>query len=223
MVLPPLIKWVARREIPTRTRGLRARATRVGRRRAEARRGSAGRACPGTPTVAWKHRWRDPHGLDGGDHEPVDSREDEGRGDRPLRRPRGPPHVTLCRCPQPEARARSSSGWTRPASASGTRTSARASSSSGERRRFRRSSATTAPGRWSRSGDGVKRFEVGDRVYAYTMKGGFYAEYVAVNEDEVALIPAGARARGGGRAGGRRHHRAARPRRSAAARRAARR
>ena len=40
-------------------------------------------------------------------------------------------------------------------------------------------------------GDASKRFQVGDRVYAYTMRGGFYAEYVAVGEDEVALIPPG--------------------------------
>jgi NADPH:quinone reductase-like Zn-dependent oxidoreductase len=38
-------------------------------------------------------------------------------------------------------------------------------------------------------GDGVERFRVGDRVYAYAMKGGFYAEYVAVNEDEAAPVP----------------------------------
>jgi NADPH2:quinone reductase len=38
-------------------------------------------------------------------------------------------------------------------------------------------------------GDRVERFHLGDRVYAYTMKGGFYAEYVAVAEDEAAPIP----------------------------------
>jgi NADPH:quinone reductase len=38
-------------------------------------------------------------------------------------------------------------------------------------------------------GSGVKRFRVGDRVYAFTMRGGFYAEYVAVAEDEAGLIP----------------------------------
>jgi NADPH:quinone reductase len=38
-------------------------------------------------------------------------------------------------------------------------------------------------------GEGVKRLRVGDRVYAFTMKGGFYAEYVAVAEDDAALIP----------------------------------
>jgi NADPH2:quinone reductase len=40
-------------------------------------------------------------------------------------------------------------------------------------------------------GDATKRFQPGDRVYAYTMRGGFYAEYVAVDENEVALIPPG--------------------------------
>jgi NADPH2:quinone reductase len=44
------------------------------------------------------------------------------------------------------------------------------------------------------AGDGAKRFRVGDRVYAYTMRGGFYAEYVAVAEDEAAPIPAAVRA-----------------------------
>jgi NADPH:quinone reductase-like Zn-dependent oxidoreductase len=39
------------------------------------------------------------------------------------------------------------------------------------------------------TGEGVKRFQVGDRVYAYTMRGGFYAEYVVVAEDEAAPIP----------------------------------
>ena len=37
----------------------------------------------------------------------------------------------------------------------------------------------------------VERFRAGDRVYAFTMKGGFYAEYVAVEEDGVAAIPPG--------------------------------
>jgi NADPH:quinone reductase-like Zn-dependent oxidoreductase len=40
-------------------------------------------------------------------------------------------------------------------------------------------------------GDDVRRFRVGDRVYAYSMAGGFYAEYVAVDEDEVAPVPQG--------------------------------
>jgi NADPH:quinone reductase-like Zn-dependent oxidoreductase len=40
-------------------------------------------------------------------------------------------------------------------------------------------------------GRGVRRFRVGDRVYAYSMEGGFYAEYVALEEDEIAPIPQG--------------------------------
>jgi NADPH:quinone reductase len=40
-------------------------------------------------------------------------------------------------------------------------------------------------------GPEVTRFKVGSRVYAYSMKGGFYAEYVAVSEAHVALVPAG--------------------------------
>jgi NADPH2:quinone reductase len=40
-------------------------------------------------------------------------------------------------------------------------------------------------------GDGVRRFRVGDPVYAYSMEGGFYAEYVALDEDEIAPIPKG--------------------------------
>jgi NADPH:quinone reductase-like Zn-dependent oxidoreductase len=41
------------------------------------------------------------------------------------------------------------------------------------------------------AGPDVKRFRVGDRVYAYSFAGGFYAEYAAVDEDEVAAIPEG--------------------------------
>ncbi len=40
-------------------------------------------------------------------------------------------------------------------------------------------------------GDGARRFRAGDRVYAYSMEGGFYAEYVALDEDAVAPIPPG--------------------------------
>ena len=43
-------------------------------------------------------------------------------------------------------------------------------------------------------GDAVKRFEVGDEVYAYCWdnpKGGFYAEYVAVSSDCVSRLPKG--------------------------------
>jgi NADPH:quinone reductase len=41
------------------------------------------------------------------------------------------------------------------------------------------------------AGDRVTRCRIGERVYAYSMDGGFYAEYVAVNEDNVAPIPPG--------------------------------
>src|SRR5438128_2450188 len=40
-------------------------------------------------------------------------------------------------------------------------------------------------------GSKVKQFRTGDRVYAYAMDGGFYAEYVAVMQDSVAKLPAG--------------------------------
>jgi NADPH:quinone reductase-like Zn-dependent oxidoreductase len=39
------------------------------------------------------------------------------------------------------------------------------------------------------TGDDVTRFKAGDRVYAYDLKGGFYAEYVAVSEEDVAPTP----------------------------------
>src|SRR5262249_25385975 len=38
-------------------------------------------------------------------------------------------------------------------------------------------------------GKGVDRAKVGDRVYAYSFDGGFYAEYVAVRQDDTALAP----------------------------------
>lgn len=40
-------------------------------------------------------------------------------------------------------------------------------------------------------GDDARRFRVGDRVYAYSLAGGFYAEYVALDEDAIAPIPQG--------------------------------
>jgi NADPH:quinone reductase-like Zn-dependent oxidoreductase len=40
-------------------------------------------------------------------------------------------------------------------------------------------------------GKNVDRPRIGDRVYAYTMRGGFYAEYVAVPAKDVAPIPPG--------------------------------
>jgi NADPH:quinone reductase-like Zn-dependent oxidoreductase len=38
-------------------------------------------------------------------------------------------------------------------------------------------------------GKGVNRAKVGDRVYAYSFEGGFYAQYVAVRQDDTALAP----------------------------------
>jgi NADPH:quinone reductase len=40
-------------------------------------------------------------------------------------------------------------------------------------------------------GEGITRFRLGDRVYAYSLAGGFYAEFVAVKEDNVAPMPHG--------------------------------
>jgi NADPH:quinone reductase-like Zn-dependent oxidoreductase len=40
-------------------------------------------------------------------------------------------------------------------------------------------------------GESVTRFRPGDRVYAYSMAGGFYAEFVAVKEESVSPLPRG--------------------------------
>jgi NADPH:quinone reductase-like Zn-dependent oxidoreductase len=40
-------------------------------------------------------------------------------------------------------------------------------------------------------GEGVTRFRPGAKVYAFSMAGGFYAEFVAVKEDNVAPLPHG--------------------------------
>jgi NADPH:quinone reductase-like Zn-dependent oxidoreductase len=40
-------------------------------------------------------------------------------------------------------------------------------------------------------GKNAKRFRVGDRVYAYALEGGFYAQYIAVKESNVAPVPSG--------------------------------
>lgn len=40
-------------------------------------------------------------------------------------------------------------------------------------------------------GSDVKHLKPGDRVYAYSMAGGFYAEYATVQQDSVARIPRG--------------------------------
>lgn len=50
-------------------------------------------------------------------------------------------------------------------------------------------------------GGGVRRFKPGDRVYAYDYKGGFYAEYVAVPEEDVAPVPQGVDTREAGALG----------------------
>jgi len=38
-------------------------------------------------------------------------------------------------------------------------------------------------------GPGVERVAVGERVYAYGFEGGFCAQYVAVKEEETAIVP----------------------------------
>ncbi len=52
---------------------------------------------------------------------------------------------------------------------------------------------TEGAGTVAARGPKARRFKIGDRVYAYAFdnpKGGFYAEYVAVSEDDAAAIPA---------------------------------
>jgi NADPH:quinone reductase-like Zn-dependent oxidoreductase len=53
---------------------------------------------------------------------------------------------------------------------------------------------TDGAGKIVAMGSHIRRFKVGDEVYAYSFlnpKGGFYAEYVAVEAQKVALIPNG--------------------------------
>ncbi len=53
---------------------------------------------------------------------------------------------------------------------------------------------TDGAGRVAALGSHIRRFKLGDQVYAYSFnnpKGGFYAEYVAVNADNVAPVPKG--------------------------------
>ena len=50
-------------------------------------------------------------------------------------------------------------------------------------------------------GDRVRRAHVGDRVYAYALEGGFYAEYAAIDEDEIAPVPQGLSTREAGALG----------------------
>jgi NADPH2:quinone reductase len=51
---------------------------------------------------------------------------------------------------------------------------------------------TDGSGRVVAMGSHIRRFQIGDSVYAYSFanpKGGFYAEYVAVDADKTAVIP----------------------------------
>jgi NADPH:quinone reductase-like Zn-dependent oxidoreductase len=53
---------------------------------------------------------------------------------------------------------------------------------------------TDGSGRVAAKGSRVRRFRVGDRVYAYAFlnsKGGFYAEYIAIRESKVGHVPRG--------------------------------
>jgi len=58
-------------------------------------------------------------------------------------------------------------------------------------RRFPRVIGNDGAGEVVAVGDEVERFRVGDRVYAYSLEGGFYAEYIALGEYAVAPIPQG--------------------------------
>lgn len=59
------------------------------------------------------------------------------------------------------------------------------------KRRFPKVIGNDGAGEVVAAGDEVRRFRAGDRVYAYSFEGGFYAEYVAVDEDAAAPIPQG--------------------------------
>ena len=62
-----------------------------------------------------------------------------------------------------------------------------------ERRRFPQVLGSDGARTVVARGSKARRFKVGDRVYAYAydnQKGGFYAEYAAVSEDDAARIPA---------------------------------
>jgi NADPH:quinone reductase-like Zn-dependent oxidoreductase len=61
----------------------------------------------------------------------------------------------------------------------------------GSRHEFPRVIGNDGAGTVVAVGSAEKRFKIGDRVYAYAFEGGFYAEYVAVPANAVALIPPG--------------------------------
>jgi NADPH:quinone reductase-like Zn-dependent oxidoreductase len=53
---------------------------------------------------------------------------------------------------------------------------------------------TDGSGKVAAMGSHIRKFKIGDPVYAYSFdnpKGGFYAEYVAVAEAKVAAVPRG--------------------------------
>jgi NADPH:quinone reductase len=73
---------------------------------------------------------------------------------------------------------------------------------SGPKRKFPRVIGSDGAGTIAAVGRHVRRFKVGDRVYAYAFEeGGFYAEYVAVPADDVARIPPGVGTREAGALG----------------------
>ena len=47
----------------------------------------------------------------------------------------------------------------------------------------------TAPGRWWPSARASTGRKVGDRVYSFAYKGGFYAQYAVARQEEIALAP----------------------------------
>lgn len=58
-------------------------------------------------------------------------------------------------------------------------------------RRFPKVIGNDGAGEVAAVGSRVTRVRPGERVYAYSMDGGFYAEYVAVKQDDVADVPPG--------------------------------
>jgi len=58
-------------------------------------------------------------------------------------------------------------------------------------RRFPKVIGNDGAGEVVAAGSGVKRVHPGDRVYVYSLDGGCYAEYVAVEQDRIAPVPGG--------------------------------